>query len=100
MELTIKTLLPNIDNNTLTLLINLAKDFAINYCNLSAYEDKLDNTIIMMVIEDFSKLGVEGISSRSTNGISESYLTDYSSKIYSALNGFKINKQPNIINMW
>lgn len=82
----IKLLLPNANDDILSLLIDLAKDFSINYCNLSEYNTALDNIIVKMVLEDFNKLGSEGISSKSFSGVSESYTTDYSAEIYKMLN--------------
>ena len=82
----IKLLLPNANDDILSLLIDLAKDFSINYCNLSEYNATLDNIIVKMVLEDFNKLGSEGISAKSFSGISESYITDYSAEIYKMLN--------------
>lgn len=82
----LKLLIPNASDEVLSLLIDLAKDFTINYCNLSEYNTALDNVVLKMVSEDFNKLGYEGISSKSFSGISESYTTDYSGEIYKLLN--------------
>lgn len=62
-------------------LISLCKDQAIDFCNLDEYISKLDSAVISMVIERYNKIGTEGASSVSTNGINESYIEDYSRPI-------------------
>jgi len=66
-------------------LIEDCKAFAMEYCNLEEYSDKLDNIVVRMVLERRSQMGNEGISSVSYAGASETYLTDYSESIYKAL---------------
>ena len=69
----------------LNILIALCKDEAIDFCNLKEYSTKLDSAIIAMVIERYNKMGTEGLSSVSTNGINESYENGYSEIILSKL---------------
>lgn len=69
----------------LNILIALCKDEAIDFCNLKEYSSKLDSAIIAMVIERYNKMGTEGISSVSTNGINESYENGYSEIVLSKL---------------
>ena len=69
----------------LNVLIGLCKDEAIDFCNLKEYSSKLDSAIIAMVIERYNKMGTEGISSVSTNGINESYENGYSEIVLSKL---------------
>ena len=69
----------------LNVLIALCKDEAIDFCNLKEYSSKLDSAIIAMVIERYNKMGTEGISSFSTNGINESYENGYSEIVLSKL---------------
>ena len=69
----------------LNVLIALCKDEAIDFCNLKEYSSKLDSAIIAMVIERYNKMGTEGISSVSTNGINESYENGYSEIVLSKL---------------
>ena len=69
----------------LSILIGIAKDEAIDFCNLEDYISKLDSAVIQMVIEKYNKLGTEGVSSVSTNGINESYIDGYSESVLSKL---------------
>lgn len=69
----------------LSVLIALCKDEAIDFCNLKEYSAKLDSAIIGMVIERYNKIGTEGVTSVSTNGINESYVDGYSEIVLSKL---------------
>ena len=69
----------------LSILIGITKDEAIDFCNLEEYHSKLDSAVIQMVIEKYNKLGTEGVSSVSTNGINESYIDGYSESVLSKL---------------
>lgn len=62
-------------------LISLCKDEAIDYCNLTEYNSKLDSAVIMMVIERYNRLGSEGLGSTTSSGIKEEYLSNYSDNI-------------------
>lgn len=66
-------------------LIDNAEAFAVSYCGLSEYTTALDSVVIKMVLEDYNKLGSEGINSKSFSGLSESYTEDYSAAIYTIL---------------
>jgi hypothetical protein len=72
-------------DDLLNILIALCKDEAVDFCNLTEYSNKLDSAIIAMVVERYNKLGTEGLSSVSTNGITEDYLTGYSEIVRSKL---------------
>lgn len=85
----IKILCNSTDTTTLNLLINQCKSFAADYCNLKAYDEKLDNVVELMVCERFNKLSADGISSRSYSSISESYTDDFSPAIYKSLRKHK-----------
>ena len=65
-------------DDLLNLLISLCKSQAVDFCNLKEYSSKLDSAVIEMVIERYNKRGTEGVTSVSSNGISESYIDDYS----------------------
>lgn len=79
-------------DDLIELLIKQAKSFLIMYCNLDEYDKKFDSIVIKMVIEDWNKRGSEGITSKSFNGISESYSEEpYSSIIMTALKKMKRN---------
>lgn len=73
----------------LTLLIEEAKEDALNYCNLDDYKDSLDSIVIKMVRFKYGKLGAEALSSQSFSGVSEAINVDYTPDIYKALNRFK-----------
>lgn len=84
----IKILLGLVDDaqdELLNVLISLCKDEAIDFCNLTEYSNRLDSAIIQMVIERYNKMGTEGLSSVSTNGINESYENGYSEIVLSKL---------------
>ena len=72
----------------LELLIKNAKAFATFYCNLPEYSSDMDFIIIKMVVEDYNKLGSEGLNSRSFSGVSESYIDGYSEAVLSQLKMF------------
>ena len=66
-------------------LISLCKDEAVDFCNLEEYTKKLDSAVIEMVIERYNKLGTEGLTSVSTNGINEEHTDGYSETVLSKL---------------
>ena len=70
----------------LSILIALCKDEAVDFCNLTEYNNKLDSAIIMMVIERYNRMGSEGAKSQSASGISASYDSFYSDKVVKMLN--------------
>lgn len=72
------------------LLISQAKSFLLLFCNLSEYNSRYDSLIIRMVIEDFNKMGSEGMTSKSFNGLSQSFSeAPYSSLVMTQLNSYK-----------
>lgn len=81
----VQTLTGSSDTTTLTLLINQCKAFATDYCNISEYDQVLDEIVKVMVCERFNKLSADGISSQNYSGISESYTDDFSPMIYRML---------------
>lgn len=66
-------------------LVSLCKDEAIDFCNLEEYTNKLDSAVIEMVIERYNKLGTEGLTGVSTNGIKEEHIDGYSETVLSKL---------------
>ncbi len=70
----------------LTILIEDAQAFVLDYCNIDTYSVSLDGIVIKMVLESYNKLGAEGVTSKNYSGISESYTNDYSPFIYKQLN--------------
>ena len=75
-------------DDLLNLLINIAQNDAYNFCHLNPEEDDvsgLDMVIVKMVLQLFNKMEAEGFSSKSFGGASESYLSDYSDDVITAL---------------
>lgn len=73
-------------DSLLSLLLNMAKDEATAFCHLSEYDNKLDNCVLKMVVQNYNKMGNEGLSSASYGGaMSEGYLSDYSDNILTEL---------------
>jgi ribulose bisphosphate carboxylase small subunit len=88
----IKLLLNITDDATddlLNTLIAMCKEEAYIYCNLPAYDKKLDLIVVSMVIEKYNRMGSEGTTSQSSSGISASYDSFYSDKIVRLLNKFR-----------
>lgn len=73
----------------LNILVNDAKTYAVEYCNLTEYIEALNSVVVNMVIENYNRLGAEGINTRNYGGISETYALDYSQAIYKRLAKFK-----------
>ena len=73
------------EDEILTLLIEMIQDYIVNYCHLSEYSTDLDNIAIQMVLQTYNKIGNAGMTSISSNGHSENYLSDYSEDILTQL---------------
>ena len=73
----------------LNTLISMCKEEAYIYCNLPAYDSKLDFVVISMVIEKYNRMGSEGTLSQSSSGASASYDSFYSDKVVRMLNKFR-----------
>jgi hypothetical protein len=85
----LKLLYPSTDEQVLSLLMENAQSFFINYCNLAEFPNTAESILLKMVSEDINKLYSEGYASESAGGNSVGYLTDYSAPIYKQLNKFK-----------
>lgn len=85
----LKKLTNSSDESLLTILLNQCKAQAVDYCRFSEYDTRLDYIVQQMVCERFSKLYSEGISSRSSSGMSESYTDDFSPNIYNQLRKYR-----------
>jgi len=57
-----------------------------DYCNMIIYDVKLDSIVAKMVIQNYNKISVQGISSESFSGVSESYVNGYTVDIMNVLN--------------
>ena len=85
----LEMLYPSMPHDTLSLLLDAAKQFAMDYCGLTFYDEALNGTVLRMAQEDINSLYAEGFLSESAEGSSVSYTNDYSPRIYKTLNRFK-----------
>ena len=72
-------------DDLLNLLLDNAKLFIVEYCNIDRYMNKLDPIAVKCAIEDYNRMGAEGLSGKGFSGVSESYNQDYSDSIYNSL---------------
>ena len=70
----------------LAMLAEDAKTEAVDYCNLSIYDVKLDSTLVKMVIQTYNKSITQGIATESFSGVSESYINGYTIDVIAMLN--------------
>lgn len=68
----------------LNLLLDNAIEFANDYCRVDNFGN--ETILTRMVVEDYNRIGAEGTTSNSFNGVSESYSSDYSEQVYKNLN--------------
>lgn len=73
----------------LSTLMGLCREEAYIYCNLPAYDEKLDFVVIQMVIERYNRIGSEGTTSQSSSGVSANYDSFYSDKVVRLLNKYR-----------
>ena len=73
----------------LSLLLDEARAFALNYCRLDFADERLSPVIIRMPAEDYGRCGGEGLSSRSVSGSNEHYRDGYSAQVTSQLRRFR-----------
>ena len=73
----------------LSTLMGLCREEAYVYCNLPAYNEKLDFVVIQMVIERYNRIGSEGAISQSSSGVSADYDSFYSDKVVRLLNKYR-----------
>ena len=73
----------------LSQLIENAEEYVANYCNNANAVDSLTGAIISMVIQDYNRMGAEGLNSESYSGVSFSYQTAYSEDIMKQLKRFR-----------
>lgn len=73
----------------LSTLMGLCREEAYIYCNLPAYNEKLDFVVIQMVIERYNRIGSEGTTSQSSSGVSADYDSFYSDKVVRLLNKYR-----------
>lgn len=73
-------------DDKLDVLIEDAIAEAIDYCNLKEYKTKLDSTVTKMVIQNYNKAKIQGISSQAFSGVTESFIDGYSIDVIAVLN--------------
>ena len=73
----------------LSTLMGLCREEAYVYCNLPAYDEKLDFVVIQMVIERYNRIGSEGTTSQSSSGVSADYDSFYNDKVVRLLNKYR-----------
>ena len=85
----IKLMLGLADTTKDVLLAMLAEDAIVevtDYCNMAIYDVKLDSTVAKMVIQNYNRISIQGISSESFSGVSESYVNGYTIDVMNVLN--------------
>ena len=67
-------------------LIEDAIDEVVLYCNLKSYEVRLNSIVIKMVLQNYNKAKIQGITSQTYSGVSETYTDGYTQDIMTQLN--------------
>lgn len=75
---TLKTLTGSTDTTLLNALISRAQD---TFKTLTGALAASDSVVIDMVLEDYTRMGAEGIKSHGYSGISESFADGYSDRV-------------------
>ena len=78
------------DEQLIKLYIKKAKDEVVNYCNLQAYSNKLDNVVEDIVVLKINQRGAEGLTNQSYSGASEGYINGYTDTILKQLEKFRV----------
>lgn len=74
----------------ISLLVDMAKEEATSFCHLQEYNDKLDSTVIKMVVQNYNKMGNEGFTSSSFGGVmTEGYMSNYSDDVLTQLKRYR-----------
>ena len=85
----IKLMLGLADTTKDVLIAMLAEDAiaeVTDYCNMAIYDVKLDSTVAKMVVQNYNRISIQGISSESFSGVSESYVNGYTIDVMNVLN--------------
>lgn len=77
-------------DDLIDMLIDNAIEEALLFTNRTILTDKLTPIVHKMVVQNYNRLGTQGVSSQSYNGVSESFLDGYTSDI---LKGLERNKR-------
>lgn len=71
-------------------LILLAQEEALSYVGGKVYNSVLDSAVVLMVAENYRRLGTEGLASQSYSSVSESFIDTYSHRVITMLNRYKV----------
>jgi hypothetical protein len=89
MEEKLSLLFPSIDQDVLTDVVEHARDYVRDYCNISEIPETLESVVWLMCREDLSRVDAEGLSSESAGDSSITYAEDYSPRVYKRLKKHK-----------
>ena len=70
-------------------LIDNAEEYVANYCNNADAANSLSGAIVQMVIQDYNRMGAEGLKSESYSGASFNYQAEYSEDIMKQLRRYR-----------
>lgn len=70
-------------------LIDNAEEYVANYCNNVNAAGSLSGAIVQMVVQDYNRIGAEGLNSESYSGASFNYQTEYSEDIMKQLRRYR-----------
>lgn len=70
-------------------LIDNAEEYVATYCNNANAAGSLSGAVVQMVIQDYNRMGAEGLKSESYSGASFSYQTEYSEDIMKQLRRYR-----------
>ena len=70
-------------------LIENATEFALNYTNNASAMPSLKGTIVAMVVQDYNRMGTEGLTSENYSGVSFGYIDGYDDNIMKQLKKFR-----------
>jgi hypothetical protein len=70
-------------------LIENAEEYVATYCNNADAVTSLPSAIIQMVIQDYNRMGAEGLNSESYSGVSFNYQATYSEDIMKQLRRYR-----------
>lgn len=70
-------------------LIENAEEYVATYCNNADAVASLSSAIIQMVIQDYNRMGAEGLNSESYSGVSFNYQATYSEDIMKQLRRYR-----------
>ena len=82
-------LYPSLNSGVLSLVVEQAENFVLDYCNLEEIPESLNSVLLEICKQDINKLNAEGFTSESAGGSSIGYETDYTASVYKRLKKHK-----------